>query len=251
MFMIYDRLEDSLKGRARYFLERLIMQVASKITGKGIQPTTYVDTVYRPGLDELNVEKTLENLVGTEVPSLDDFICRERVEKKKAVVLILDVSSSMQREKLVLALLTIGVLSKKMGENPYAIVTFRDEADVLKPMKQYNSSQQLVDKFLNINFGGATNISEALQVGLSELNGIQVGRRYGILVTDGWVTKGRNPLDFAKQYPKLHVIRVPMGVGGGDPTTCSLIAKEGNGKYFRIKDYEDLPRALLQLLKES
>ena len=248
--MIYDRLEGSVRGRARTFLERLIMQVAAKITAQGIQPTTYVDTPYRPGLDEINVEKTLENLIGTQTPSLDDFICREKVEKQKAIVLILDVSSSMQREKLVLALLTIGVLSRKMGANPYAIVTFRDEADVLKPMKQPFSDQQLVDKFLNITFGGATNIAEALQVGLRELNGIQVGRRFGILVTDGWVTKGRNPLEYAKHFPKLHVIRVPMGVGGGDPATCKSLAKEGNGKYFYVKNYEDLPRALLLLLKD-
>ena len=47
--------------------------------------------------------------------------------------------------------------------------------------------------------------------GLKELNKVKEKTRhkFGILISDGNYNRGKNPLDLAKKYPKLHVIGIP------------------------------------------
>jgi Mg-chelatase subunit ChlD len=246
-----SNLDDKQRKRVRGILRRIIIHLASRITTKGLSSTEYVNTVFKPGLEELNIEETLENIAYRDSYSYEDLILIEKVKRKTAVVLLLDVSNSMQREKIVIAILSVGILAQKFKNDFYSVVAFKSEPQIMKPMREITSNEKLIERFLDLEFGGSTDIKTALEVGLEQLSETQAKKKFGIIVTDGWATKGGNPIDVAGLYPKLHVIEVPLGVGGGDKKTCADMAKAGGGRHFNVIDFNDLPRKLLLLLRET
>ena len=84
-----------------------------------------------------------------------------------------------------------------------------------------------------------------------ELNKTREARksRFGILISDGVFNRGKNPIEVAKLFPKLHVIGMPAE---NDATqgirTCREIAEAGRGKFYAVTDYKEIPRALIELL---
>ncbi|NIV44370.1 hypothetical protein GWN49_05760, partial [Candidatus Bathyarchaeota archaeon] len=90
-----------------------------------------------------------------------DIVCVEKRRKKKAFSLILDASNSMQMEKIVLATLAIGVFAYRFWNDHYSVITFKDHAQSLKSIKDGSDMEKLIDKMLNLQPGGLTNIEEA------------------------------------------------------------------------------------------
>ncbi len=246
---IQGSLDPKVKMIAGRTLGRIIARIAAQITGKGIGPTECVNVPFRPGLEDFDLEETLEKKLGKRFLDYQDIVCIQRPRKKRAFSLIMDVSNSMQMEKLGIAALAVGVFAHKFCEDYYSIITFKDHAQLLKSIENPNDMREIIDKMLDLQLGGATNIEEALQKGLEELENFHELESAGILITDGWVTKGGDPTGFAEKYSKLHVIQVPLSVGGGDSEMCTNLAKTGRGKYYYIHDFHQLPRAIMNVLK--
>jgi len=249
LFMTQANLDPERKQMARKILNRTIRRIAAQIVGRGICPTEYVNVPFQPGLEEFNLEQTLENNLGKNFFDYRDMVCIERRRKKNAFSLILDASNSMQMEKIVIAALAVGVFAYRFLEDHYSIITFKGHAQLLKSIKDSPNMEKLIDKMLDIQPGGLTNIEEALQKGLEELEKLRELESTGILITDGWVTKGKDPVKTAEKYRRLHVIQVPLGVGGGDSEMCMNLAKAGRGKYSYVHDFYQLPRAIMNIMK--
>lgn len=250
LFLVQSELDETKRRMARKVLVRMILGLVSKVSWRGLQPTEYVNVPFRPGLEEIDLEETLENVLGKGAPSLEDIVCRERVRKRRAAVLLLDVSNSMQGERMVVATAAVGVLARKFEDDDYAVVVFRDRARVLKSMREHVDCEELVERLLDVEFGGSTDIKKALETGLRELDSVQAKVKFGVIVTDGWVTRGGDPVEVAGMYPRLHVVEVPMGPAGGDSEMCAKMAEAGRGKHMRVHDFRDLPMALSKLLRE-
>ncbi len=254
LFLFEFQYQDALltleqKQLAKVTLIRILMQLASKLSARGIRSTQRVLTPFRPGLDEIETECTMENLLGKKIAEYEDIIMVDKQPKQRGTVLMLDISNSMQREKILLASLAIGVLAYRLKGEYYSILTFADKVEVIKQMEKTMTIEELLDKMLEIMPKGATDIGKALDEGLEQLSKKVTHEKIGILITDGWVTAGDNPVDIAKNYPKLHVLQVPIGVGGGDDQMCIDMAQEGRGMRLKIKDFEEIPRAILEVLK--
>jgi MoxR-like ATPase len=249
LFMTQANLDPERKQMARKILNRTIRRIAAQIVGRGICPTEYVNVPFQPGLEEFNLEQTLENHLGKNFFDYRDMICIKRRRKKNAFSLILDASNSMQMEKIVIAALAVGVFAYRFLEDHYSIITFKEHAQLLKSIKDSPDMEKLIEKMLDIQPGGLTNIEEALQKGLEELEKLRELESTGILITDGWVTRGKDPIKTAEKYRRLHVIQVPLGVGGGDSEMCMNIAKAGRGKYSYVHDFYQLPRAIMNVMK--
>lgn len=249
LFEIQDFLTAEQKRLAKMTLIRILMQLASKLSARGIRSTQRILTTFRPGLDEIEVERTIENMMGKKLADYEDIIMVDKQPKKRGTVLMLDISNSMQRQKILLATLAIGVLAYRLKGEYYSILTFSDKVEVIKPMDRPMTIEELLDKMLEITPRGATDIGIALDKGLEQLYKKVTHEKIGIIVTDGWVTAGDDPADFARNYPKLHVLQVPIGIGGGDDQMCIVMAQEGRGKRLKIKDFEEIPKAILEILK--
>jgi len=242
-------LDPKRRQIAKSVLNRMIRRVAAQIVGRGIHPTVRVDAPFRPGLEEFDLEETLENRLGKNFFDYHDIVCVERHPRKKAYSLILDASNSMQAEKILIAALTVGVFAYKFLDSQYSVITFKDCAHSLKPIEEELGIEGLIDRILDLQPGGSTNIQEALQKSLEELEKLRKLEGTGILITDGWVTKGGDPIQVAAKYPMLHVIQVPFGVGGGDSKMCTDLAAAGRGRYSYVREFYQLPQAILNIFK--
>ncbi|MCP8321884.1 MAG: AAA family ATPase, partial [archaeon] len=230
------KLDPMHKKIARRILNRTIIRIAAQIAGKGIVPKKCIEVPFEPGLEDFNIEQTLENKLGKNFIDYQDIVSIKKQEKKSAVSLMLDISNSMQQEKIAIAALAVGVLAHKLREDHYSIITFNDNAQILKPINYCPDIENLIDNMLDLQPGGLTDIKVALDKGLEELEKLDLSEKVGILITDGWVTKGDSPLSSAGKYPRLHVIQVPFTVSG-DYDMCRNLAKAGRGKYSYVENF--------------
>jgi len=249
LYDIQENLNEEQKVVARDILIRILMQLASQISARGIRSTKRRLTTFRPGLDEMEIEETMENIIGKTCPDHEDIIMVDKEPKERGVVMMLDISNSMQSEKILVAILAISVLAYRLRGEKYAILTFNNEVNVIKPMDQEMAIEVLIDKLLEVRSQGATNIRLALETGLQQLSKEVASERLGIIATDGWVTKGEDPLEVAPRYSRLHVLQVPMGYGGCNSDMCTSMAKATKGKHVYVKNYRELPRAIMEVLR--
>jgi Mg-chelatase subunit ChlD len=232
------------RQRARTILNRTIRRIAARIAGRSLRCPQYTRVPYQSGLEELDLEETIENILGNSSFDNRDIVCVEKCTRKKAYSLMLDVSNSMQAEKMLIAALAVGVFAHKFLDDHYSIIMFSDRAHLLKPIEERPDVEKLIDKMLDLQVGGSTNIEEALRKGLQELERLLHLDGTGILVTDGWVTEGGDPVAIAQRYPRLHVIQVPLVTGGGDSDMCAKLARAGRGRYSYVHDFYQLPQTL-------
>jgi Mg-chelatase subunit ChlD len=246
--MVMERADEAKSLAIRKILLQKIVYLSRKIAAgaSGIKKTAV--TQYRPGLDEIEVDRTLEAQIGSPVLDYENIYCHEKIKQKSSYVLMLDVSNSMHQEKIMIGAIATGVFASKLRHDFYGVLTFSREASFLKHVREPNDLVTLMDKMLDIKSGGATNIREALLKGLVQLNESKTMSKTGIIVTDGWSTVGGDPVEVAVKYDRLHVLGISFGIGGSDPKTNSQMAKKGKGKYMYVRKYDDLPLAITKIL---
>jgi len=254
----YSLLGEGLTAAERESVERIVSRIialiAASIGEKGARKFYKKVGPFTPGLEEFDVELTLENYLGKGPLWYGDIAAVHKLPKRLAVSLMLDISNSMQRLKVVTAAIAVAVLAHKLENDYYSVVVFKDEAEVLKSMMEPLDLEGLIKKILNLETAGLTNIEEALKKGFEELESLhaqeQVGERMGIIVTDGWVTAGGDPREIAGHFPKLHVLQV--GIGGGMQESEDLakdLAEIGGGEYIFVRDFGELPHDVMRVFR--
>ena len=105
-----------------------------------------------------------------------------------------------------------------------------------------------MDKILDLEAVGYTNIEDALKMGATQLKRIKTRFKWAILLTDGAYNKGDDPRYLCRQYEKLHVINLPGGKKWGE-RVCKDLARLGGGRYVVVRNYNEVPRALMKILR--
>ncbi len=256
-FFIRRPISEKYKKIFRRLARQSILKTSLKITSKGIRGN-YKKTVpyYHVGMPEFDLDETIQhnplNIYKKSLTYKDIYGIRRQRQKRK-IILILDTSGSMYGKLLLNAALTTSVLAYNMEKEEYGIVLFNSTAMVLKKIDEKKPIITIIDEILDSEAVGFTNIHIGLEKGLKELDKIKERTRnkFGILISDGNYNRGDNPIDLAKKYPKLHVIGIPAendAARGID--TCREIAKAGQGKFFAVNNYREIPRALIELLSQ-
>jgi hypothetical protein len=235
-FFIRRPISEKYKKIFRRLARQSILKTSLKITSKGIRGN-FKKTVpfYHIGMPEFDLDETIQhnplNIYKKSLTYKDIYGIRRQRQKRK-MVLILDTSGSMYGKLLLNAALTTSVLAYNMEKEEYGIVLFNSTAMVLKKINEKKPIISIIDEILDSEAIGFTNI----HIGLD---------------SDGNYNRGDNPIDLAKKYPKLHVIGIPAendAARGID--TCREIAKAGQGKFFAVNNYREIPRALIELLSQ-
>ena len=256
-FFIRRPISEQYKQVFRRLARQSIIKTSLKITSKGIRGNfKKVAPSYQIGSPEFDLDETIQhNPLNIYKKSLTykDIFGIQRKKKKRKIVMILDTSGSMYGKLLLNAALTTSVMAYNMEKESYGIVLFNSTAMVLKKIDKKKPVIKIIDEILDSEAVGFTNIHIGLEKGLKELNKIKEKTRHksGILITDGNYNRGKNPLDLAKKFPKLHVIGIPAendAERGID--TCREIAQVGQGKFFAVNNYKEIPRALIELLSQ-
>jgi Mg-chelatase subunit ChlD len=197
---------------------------------------------YRGGSDDIDLDKTVEQLILHPLPDEDDIIVRERVRTKRSVLLLVDVSGSMRGERVRTAAATVGALAAELSRDDLGVVAFWSDAAVLSRLGQHVPAQALLDKMLRIPAKGLTNIAFPLQVATRELARIPVRDARAVLLSDCVHNAGPDPRPFAARLPRLDVLLDTSGEQ--DPDLARELARLGHGRLRRIRTYTDVAPAL-------
>ena len=246
-YMVKDRLPDSYK---RFFLSmtcKVIVRSALRVAGRGIRKDLLRVAEYAPGTEEFDLDQTLENLLEYRALGAREIVALERLERKKAGMLILDISGSMYREKLAIAAVTVAVLAYSMKYDDYSVVLFESDPTLLKPFSKTVPIEQMVDSIFGLRPSGYTNIDAALRRAYDEMAGIRRRDKWAVLVTDGDYNQGADPRHFAPAFRRLNVIRVGRIKKGEG--VCKDLARLGHGKFESLSTYRNLPLALLRIMR--
>ncbi len=246
--MVQERADPIKKEEIRKMLLQKITYLSQKIAAGPTGITKSIVTRYRPGLDEIDVDRTLEEQLGHRALEYENIYCHEKIKQKSSYVLMLDVSNSMHQEKIAVATIATGVFAQKLRNDNHGVITFAKDVNTIKDVKDPNILPALVDRMLKIKSGGSTNIRLALLKGLEMLDKTKSKLKTGIIVTDGWATTGGDPVEIAARYDRLHVLGISFGLGGSDPITNKNMAKKGRGKYIHIQRFDDLPFGIVRIL---
>jgi hypothetical protein len=249
-FMLRGTLSEQTKPIFRRLARKSIMKVSRGITGRGLRGGILVQTEYTPDSMDFDDELTLENYLEKGILTYEDIIAIERREKNKSGVLIFDTSGSLYGGKFVTAALAVAVMAYHLEHDNFAIILFNTKSYIVKRANEKVNINDLVNRILDAESAGYTNISEALAMGGVELNKMRGYNKFAILVTDGVFNKGGDPRRELFRFPKLHILGLPSNHDWGRRLSMDMARKTG-GRFAMVSSHEDVPKALINLLRHT
>lgn len=197
---------------------------------------------YRGGSDDIDLDRTVAQLVEHPLPDEDDIFVRERVRTRRSVVLLVDVSGSMRGERIRTAAATVGALAAELSRDDLAVVAFWSDAAILRRLGQHVPPPVLLDTMLRIPAKGLTNIAFPLQVAARELARVPARDARALLLSDCVHNAGPDPRPLAARLPRLDVLFDTSGEHDAD--LARELARLGRGRLRRIGTYTDVAPAL-------
>jgi len=245
--LTWDRLDGATRRQFIHLMLRMVYRVSKAETASKGRPSGDVLTSqFDFQGDEIALDRTLESLIESRSISYEHIFVLDRKKRKKAAILIMDASGSMQGTKLSMAAIAVASLALNLDYgDEYGIVLFSERVHVLKRIDQAMHIDEVIRRVLDVLPEGRTNLGLGLSAGLSEIQRSPVDHRIGILLTDGWQNVGHDPIHLAARFPKLHVINFP----GGAPEVSHRIARSGRGSFMSATDLLDVPKAVLAALE--
>jgi len=197
---------------------------------------------YRGGSDDIDLDRTVEQLAEHPVPEDEDIVVRERVRTRRSVVLLVDLSGSMRGERVRTAAATVGALAAELARDDLAVIAFWSDAAVLARLGQQVAPQALVESMVRIPARGLTNLAFPLQVARRELARVPARDARVLLLSDCVHNAGPDPRPFAARLPRLEVLLDTTGEQ--DPDLARDLARLGRGRLRQIRTYRDVAPAL-------
>lgn len=252
---LFFQLRHHIRGQYRKIFRELaratIIHSALRISGRGLRPETNTFVNFYPGLDEFDLDETIEHtLIKPHTFTYNDIVGIERVARKKIGTIILDTSGSMAGPKLLTAAIAAAVAAYHLRHDKYAFIAFNTTASIIKAMDQPATIEKIVDTILETEPAGYTNIVDGLQTAYTQYQRINRWESWAIIITDGIANRGGPPEHHARKFHSLHVLQTPGTHPQGDET-CQSIAELGGGRHIKVDNYTAVPRALMRLLRTT
>ncbi len=241
-----------LSGTDPRLVHRLAVQVIiqrARLTARGKRGSGRLRSArFRFQSDDLDLDRSVEELAANPFPGHEDFWVRERSAGRRAVVLMLDVSGSMRGAPLVRAALAAASAAVAAAEDDFATVLFWSRTLVVTSVDNPRPLVRVVEDVLAVRPEGLTDVALGLTAGLGQLERSRARERLGILVTDGVSNHGADPAGVARRFPRLHVLTTattPRRLAA-----CRRIAANGNGVCLPVPTVADIPTALTHCLDD-
>lgn len=236
-----DRLQDDVADQAVKIASRLIIAIAKQIADAGYRASKLkLIQGFRDGA-EIELDQSLEkHAQAPEAGIWDNLVSYVRHIEKKAVVMMLDYSHSMQ-SNIILAAITAAAIAQHFKKD-YAVLAFNSGVCFLKEVDEPVGPEMVLQRLFSLRSCGDTNIRVGLEAGLQHVGKFE--RKAGLLLTDGDWNKGGNPLHAAVQFDKLSVIGFPFA----DYEKIRQLALQGNGNFSIVKDETEIAGAIMRCL---
>jgi quinol monooxygenase YgiN/Mg-chelatase subunit ChlD len=197
---------------------------------------------YRGGSDDIDLDRTLDEVAAKPAPEETDILVRERVRTRRCVVLLVDVSGSMRGERVRTAAATVGALASELADDDLGVIAFWSEAAVLAHLGQRVPAQAIVESMARMPARGLTNLAFPLQVARRELARIPARDARVLLLSDCVHNAGPDPRPLAARLPRLEVLLDTTGEQ--DRELARDLARLGRGRLRHIRTYRDVAPAL-------
>lgn len=247
-YIIRKEIPKDLRVIFQRLASKAIIKSSLRIAGRGIHGDLQKKVLYHPAVSDIDLDLTIENLLEDQYLSYDNIVGIDRIQRRRAGILILDTSGSMYREKIITAALTVSVLAYNLRYDDYAIVTFSNDAYMLKSFRSKKGIESVIRDILEITPVGYTNMAAALDIAHKEIQYARNKEKWAVLVTDGSCNAGEDPRSFASKFQKLHVIYVESR-SEKDTSFCQELSKLGKGNFASVDKYSDVPRTLMKVIR--
>jgi len=197
---------------------------------------------YRAGLDDIDLDRTLEVLAESPAPEDEDVIVRERVRTRRSVVLAVDVSGSMRGERIRTAAATVGALAGELARDDLAVLAFWSDAAWLTHLGVPANALALIDALLQLPAKGLTNVAFPLELAARELARVPARDARVVLLSDCVHNAGPDPRPLAARVPRLDILLDVTGEH--DLELGREMARLGRGLAQPIHNHRDVAPAL-------
>jgi len=249
-FMLRSNFDPQYRKIYRRLARISILKSSYRVVGRGLKGELQVKTEYEPGMTDFDMDELIEKFLINRYIQYSDITAIERRSRENIGVLMFDTSGSLYGEKFRNAAMAVAILSYHLAKEKYAVILFNTKATVIKQMDEKVKIDELIDRVLESESAGYTNLSDALKKGLMELNKEKRTEKFGVLITDGCFNRGDDPRPFAKNYFNLHVLGLPTEKLWGE-AVCRDLARIGKGRYMNVKSMNQIPRILMRLLRKK
>jgi Mg-chelatase subunit ChlD len=197
---------------------------------------------YRDGLDDIDLDRTLEVMAERPILEDEDIVVRERLRMDRAIVLVVDVSGSMREERIRTAAASVGALAGEFNRDDLAVLTFWSDAAWLSHFGAGVMPHRLLDTLLAIPTRGLTNIALPLALAARELARQSATDARVLLLSDCVHNAGPDPRPIAARLPRLDIL---LDVAGErDLDLARALVAVGRGRLRPIRTHRDVAPAL-------
>jgi len=198
-------------------------------------------------LDELDIDRTIENLVQEIYPKEEDWVVREREKTSRGAILLVDSSESMRGEKIEIATLIASVLSYALNRknDSFGVIAYNIDQYLLKGLNQQKQIDAVVTDIVSLRHTMLTNIRGALELALSEFVRANSQKKVCFLISDCVWTHGNDPRDVVKFFDQVNIFYIPPG----RPWFAKHLAK--NGKVLEIRNWQDVVVHINEMLSAA
>ncbi|GAA3395274.1 vWA domain-containing protein [Cryptosporangium minutisporangium] len=246
--------DPAVRARAREIAARLSLRRPRRDRRQHRGVGNIASLPYRDGSADLDLDRTIEALIGNP-DEVDDesgvdrrIVVRERVQTRRSVVLVVDVSGSMKGERIRTAAATVGAVAGELADDDLAVIAFWSDAAVLHRIGAPARPAELLDLLLSVPARGLTNVGFPLTLAARELARVPARDARVLLLSDCVHNAGPDPRPLAARLPRLDVL-LDIGTPPGehDLDLGRDLAHAGRGRLRPIYSHRDVAPALTSL----
>jgi Mg-chelatase subunit ChlD len=198
--------------------------------------------------DELDLDRTLDLLAERRPFAAADLFVRQPVRRRRSVVLLADVSGSMDGVKARLTAAAVGALANELLDDELTVIAFWKDLAVLRVRQVGADAVALIDELLRIEPRGLTNVHAAIEQATSELARSSLEDRCVVLFSDCVHNAGPDPVTAARLAPRIHVLL--ERTGEHDEWLANAIAKAAGGRIRSATNVAETAVGLSALLAD-
>ncbi|RPA02512.1 VWA domain-containing protein [Gordonia sp. OPL2] len=239
-------VDDVARHRARRIARKLALaQVLHTRHAPRGATGTLVTRRWRGDSDEIDLDATLEAIAANPLPTDDDILVRQRVRRRRSIMLVVDISGSARGEQVRTAAATVGALVGELSRDAVGVIAFWSAAALISPLGEPIEPDRVVDQLLTLTSQGLTNVSFALSVAAEQLRGTPSADARVLLLSDCVHNAGPDPRIVAATLPRLDVL---LDVSGEHDTDLGRdLARVGRGRAIPIRTDHDVAPALRRI----
>jgi len=178
----------------------------------------------------------------------EDLPLKPLGRKGAALILVMDVSGSMEGEKLSLAVAGALELVRSAAEEDYlGVVLFSSTHRVLFPPRPMTEQgkKEAESLLLSVRAGGGTVLGSAFREAVRLLQGVPVERKGILVLSDGLISDPQDPILALAEASGLEVSAMALGADA-DRAFLKALAERGGGRYYQAATARELPRLFLK-----